>query len=191
MLLVIFASFNAKVCAEDTCKDSLICGDRIIEILFITALLAVCVMFLIQSIIIACLSYKLKKFQERVESMNSSIGSYKNHAFNPYFSTNESGISEIEDITYMPLTRTRRFTASFPTDNNNANQVPKESTDRTEFTIVDANDRQKQIWGLYWSQRTDVQDVQGNTLICYSFVWKNYSWKLYNVPSKVLFVVVA
>lgn len=39
----------------------------------------------------------------RVESMNSSIGSYKNHAFNPYFSTNESGISEIEDITYMPV----------------------------------------------------------------------------------------
>ncbi|CAH3175701.1 unnamed protein product, partial [Porites evermanni] len=96
-------------------------------------------MFLIQSIIIACLSYRLKKFQERnvsciylfaiethriapwsgshqlwivggitiakesgVESMNSSIGSYKNHAFNPYFSTSESGISEIEDITYMP-----------------------------------------------------------------------------------------
>lgn len=104
---------------------------------------------------------------------------------------NESGISEIEDITYMPQTRTRRFTASFPTDNNNANQGPKESTNRTEFTIVDANDRQKQIWGLYWSQRTDVQDVQGNTLICYSFVWKNYSWKLYNFPSKVLFVVVA
>ena len=45
--------------------------------------------------------------------------------------------------------------------------------------------------GLYWSERTDVQDVQGNTLICYSFVWKNYSWKLYNFPSKVLFVVVA
>ena len=45
--------------------------------------------------------------------------------------------------------------------------------------------------GLYWSQRTDVQDVQGNTLICYSFVWKNYSWKLYNFPSNVLFVVVA
>lgn len=49
----------------------------------------------------------------------------------------------------MPQTRTRRFTASFPTDNNNANQGPKESTNRTEFTIVDANDRQKQIWGLY------------------------------------------
>ena len=42
----------------------------------------------------------------RVESMNSSIGSYKNHAFNPYFSTNESGISEIEDITYMPVIKT-------------------------------------------------------------------------------------
>ena len=47
-------------------------------------------------------------------------------------------------------TRTRRFTASFPTDNNNANQGPKESTNRTEFTIVDANDRQKQIW---WVKR--------------------------------------
>ena len=42
----------------------------------------------------------------RVESMNSSIGSYKNHAFNPYFSTSESGISEIEDITYMPVIKT-------------------------------------------------------------------------------------
>ena len=42
----------------------------------------------------------------RVESMNSSIGSYKNHAFNPYFSTNDSGISEIEDITYMPVIKT-------------------------------------------------------------------------------------
>ena len=42
----------------------------------------------------------------RVESMNSSIGSYKNHAFNPYFSSNESGISEIEDITYMPVIKT-------------------------------------------------------------------------------------
>ena len=42
----------------------------------------------------------------RVESMNSSTGSYKNHAFNPYFSTNESGISEIEDITYMPVIKT-------------------------------------------------------------------------------------
>ena len=38
--------------------------------------------------------------------MNSSIGSYKNHAFNPYFSTNDSGISEIEDITYMPVIKT-------------------------------------------------------------------------------------
>lgn len=43
-------------------------------------------------------------------------------------------------------TRTRRFTASFPTDNNNANQVPKGSSNLAEFTIVDANDRQKQIW---------------------------------------------
>ena len=42
----------------------------------------------------------------RVESMNSSIGSYKNHAFNPYVSMNESGISEIEDITYMPVIKT-------------------------------------------------------------------------------------
>ena len=42
----------------------------------------------------------------RVESMNLSIGSYKNHAFKPYFSTNESGISEIEDITYMPVIKT-------------------------------------------------------------------------------------
>ena len=47
-------------------------------------------------------------------------------------------------------TRTRRFTASFPTDNNNANQAPKESTNLAEFTIVDANDRQKQIW---WVKR--------------------------------------
>ena len=56
----------------------------------------------------------------------------------------------------------------------------------TDTRIITLSDR-----GLYWSQRTDVQDVQGNTLICYSFVWKNYSWKLYNFPSKVLFVVVA
>ena len=42
----------------------------------------------------------------RVESMNSSIGSYKNHAFNPYVSMNDSGISEIEDITYMPVIKT-------------------------------------------------------------------------------------
>ena len=42
----------------------------------------------------------------RVESMNSPIGSYKNHAFNPYVSMNESGISEIEDITYMPVIKT-------------------------------------------------------------------------------------
>ena len=41
----------------------------------------------------------------RVESMNPSIGSYKNNAYS-YFSTNESGISEIEDITYMPVIKT-------------------------------------------------------------------------------------
>lgn len=142
-IFLLFVGLNREVCAERTCDDSFFCSDKTIEILLIAAVIALCVIVLVQCIVIACLSYKINKIKKSVDKINfsRSSGLYTYH-------TTNLALEEKEDITYVP-NRVRRFTETFPTDAKGRRLTEPSDQSLNRFTIVDGNDAQKEIWGLY------------------------------------------
>ncbi|KAJ7384323.1 hypothetical protein OS493_022430 [Desmophyllum pertusum] len=138
--IVTFFVFVALCEVSADCSDSLICCNRMIEILIIAGVIAVCAFFFVQCIIIVCLAHKLKKVEKRLDLVSFSRGSYKFQSQYPGLSFHEKALEETEDMNVNP--RARRF-SGLPPSTAGASKLNPIAI----FDNPNAND--KEIWGLY------------------------------------------
>jgi len=141
MLICVCDEVSAGCCSG----GSLICCSETIEILVIAVLIALCVVFLIQCIIIVCLAQRLNKMQKRLDTvyLHTRGSSYTMYSAYPGHSLFEKAQEETEG-SKMYLPRARRTSGSrAPTNNVTGKSNPASVND-------DANgNSEKEIWGLY------------------------------------------
>lgn len=138
MLVSLCAEVSANCCPG----DSLICCSRTIEILVIAVLIALCVVFFIQCIIIVCLAQKLNKAQKRLDIvyLHSRGSSYTMYSTFPgFYSAEERALEEIEESD-MQIPRARRVSGSRTAPGKSS---PAAMSDNPN------NNSDKDIWGLY------------------------------------------
>lgn len=121
------------------CTDSIICCNRLHEILIIAGVIAVCFFFFVQSIVIVCLASKLSKVQKRLDVMSLSRGSFQFGGSRLGTMYHEKALEETEETNGNP--RARRFTGAVPSVGG-----PCRANPITIFDNPEGND--KEIWGL-------------------------------------------
>lgn len=121
------------------CTDSMICCNRLHEILIIAGVIAVCFFFFIQCIVIVCLASKLSKVQKRLDVISLSRGSLKFGSSPIGTMYHEKAMEETEETSGN--SRARRFTGAVPSVGG-----PYRANPITIFDNPESND--KEIWSL-------------------------------------------
>lgn len=144
-VILVFGSFDKQVVSAADCSNSLICGSEVNEILLIAAVVAVCFLFFVQSIVIVCIAYKFKKFKQSMRTMSPTRETYHSSLPNLTYKLKDS---EEEDITY--LTRSNGLASTFR-DSKRKSRVTSFFNEGQELTVLDkpdANGGTAEIWNL-------------------------------------------
>lgn len=136
-VILLFSSYHKQVSAMD-CASSLICGSEINEILLITAVIAVCFLLFVQSIVIICMARKLNKLRESFGKSTLSKGKFSSLPELSYRMTDPD-----EDITY--LTRPKDSTFVNPKSRSTVTSFYNEGQ---EMTVIAGNHDNAEIWNL-------------------------------------------
>jgi len=111
---LLFLSLCDEVSAECCSGGTLICCSKTIEILVIAVLIALCVVFFIQCIIIVCLAQRLNKVQKRLDivGLHNRGASYTMYSTYPgHYSAQERAREETEEPN-MHIPRARRVSGA-------------------------------------------------------------------------------
>ncbi|CAH3157749.1 unnamed protein product [Pocillopora meandrina] len=138
LFVILLLSILSEGAAD--CTDSIICCNKLNEILIIAGVIAVCFFFFIQCIVIVCLASKLSKVQKRLDVMSLSRGSHKLGSSYPVLPYHENALEEKEEPNGNP--RARRISGAVPSVGGPIRANP--------ITIFDnPQSKDQEIWGLY------------------------------------------